>query len=79
MPEDTLPNFTDKVVTFYVANAPRGIEAGIAMRRTVSLLLALTVVSLVNSSCHHDDAVVNPPAVAVPVVTKIQPNPTEVF
>jgi len=49
------------------------------MRRTVSLPLALTVVSLVNSSCHHDDAVVNPPAVAVPVVTKIQPNPTEVF
>ena len=31
MPEDTLPNFTDKVVTFYVADAPRGIEAGIAM------------------------------------------------
>ena len=31
MPEDTLPNFTDRVVTFYVADAPRGIEAGIAM------------------------------------------------
>lgn len=31
MPEDTLPDFTGKVVTFYVANAPPGVEAGIAM------------------------------------------------
>jgi len=46
------------------------------MRRTVSLLLALTAVSLVNGSCHHDDAVVNPPAVDVPVVMNVQPNPT---
>ena len=31
MTEDTLPNFNHKVVTFYVADAPRGIETGIAM------------------------------------------------
>lgn len=31
MPDDTLPDFTGKVVTFYVADAPRAIDAGIAM------------------------------------------------
>jgi len=46
------------------------------MRWTVSPLVALTVASLLNIRCHHDDAVVNPPAVDVPVVMNIQPNPT---
>ena len=31
MAEETLPDFNGKVVTFYVADSPPGVEAGIAM------------------------------------------------
>ena len=46
------------------------------MRHAARLGLALTIVGVLASRCSHDDAVVNPPAVDVPVVTNIQPNPT---
>ncbi|HEX4439793.1 MAG TPA: hypothetical protein VH854_06960, partial [Thermoanaerobaculia bacterium] len=46
------------------------------MRRTASRLFAVTILALIAGRCSHDDAVVNPPAADVPVVTNIQPNPT---